>query len=110
MRLTAASGATLGVLAVLHDQPLHESALGQTILNVFAARAGAELERIQAEGERRRTLAIMDEASDFIGSTNLQGNFLFMNAAARRLLRYWTRWRTCGSGTFPSSTLRGHWS
>ncbi len=86
VRLTAASGRTLGVLAVLHDQPLHESALGQTILNVFAARAGAELERIHAEGERRRTLAIMDEASDFIGSADLQGNILFLNAAARRLL------------------------
>jgi diguanylate cyclase (GGDEF)-like protein/PAS domain S-box-containing protein len=85
VRLTAASGRTLGVLAVLHDEPLPESAVGQTILNVFAARAGAELERIQAEGERRRTLAIMDEANDFIWSADLHGNILYLNAATRRL-------------------------
>jgi len=85
VRLTAASGEVLGVLAVMHDRELHELALGQNILNIFAARAGAELERLQAEGERRRTLAILDEAGDFIASFDLQGNVLYLNAAARRM-------------------------
>jgi diguanylate cyclase (GGDEF)-like protein/PAS domain S-box-containing protein len=85
VRLTAASGAVLGVLAVMHDKELNELALGQNILNIFAARAGAELERLQAESERRRTLAILDEAGDFIASFNLQGNLLYLNAAARRM-------------------------
>ena len=53
--LTAASGRALGVLAVMHDKPLRRSGEGQIILNIFAARAGAELERLQAESERRRT-------------------------------------------------------
>jgi diguanylate cyclase (GGDEF)-like protein/PAS domain S-box-containing protein len=85
VRLTAASGEVLGVLAVMHDQELRELALGQNILNIFAARAGAELERLQAEAERRRTLAILDEAGDFIASFDLQGNLLYLNAAARRM-------------------------
>jgi diguanylate cyclase (GGDEF)-like protein/PAS domain S-box-containing protein len=85
VRLTAASGRALGVLAVMHDEPLRQSAVGQTILSIFAARAGAELERLQAESERRRTQAILDEASDFIGSAGLQGNVLYLNGAARRL-------------------------
>ena len=54
VRLTAASGRALGVLAVMHDEPVRQSAVGQTILGIFAARAGAELERLQAESERRR--------------------------------------------------------
>jgi len=85
VRLTAASGEVLGVLAVMHDKELRELALGQNILNIFAARAGAELERLQAESERRRTLAILDEAGDFIASFDLQGNLLYLNAAARRM-------------------------
>ena len=36
--------------------------------------------------ERRRTLTILDETTDFIGSTDLQGNFLYLNLAARHLL------------------------
>ena len=83
--LTAASGRPLGILAVMHDQPLRESALGQTILSIFAARAGAELERLQAESERRRTQAILDDASDFVGSANPDGHILYLNGAARRL-------------------------
>ena len=59
----------------------------QPIVSIFAARAGAgALERLQAEAERRRTLTILDETTDFIGSTDLQGNFLYLNLAARHLL------------------------
>jgi diguanylate cyclase (GGDEF)-like protein/PAS domain S-box-containing protein len=85
VRLTAASGRTLGVLAVMHDEPMRQSAIGQTILGIFAARAGAELERLQAESERRRIQAILDEANDFIVSATPQGDVLYLNAAARRL-------------------------
>jgi diguanylate cyclase (GGDEF)-like protein/PAS domain S-box-containing protein len=85
VRLTAASGEVLGLLAVMHDEELAELALGQNLLNIFAVRAGAELERLQVESERRRTLAILDEAGDFIASFDLQGNLLYLNAAARRM-------------------------
>jgi diguanylate cyclase (GGDEF)-like protein/PAS domain S-box-containing protein len=88
VRLTAASGRALGVLAVMHDEPLRQSAVGQTILSIFAARAGAELERLQVESERRRTQAILDEASDFIASATPQGDVLYLNAAARRLFGF----------------------
>ncbi|MCK4873603.1 MAG: PAS domain S-box protein, partial [Phycisphaerales bacterium] len=39
----------LGVLAVFHDGPTDETLYPELILRVFAARAGAELERMQAE-------------------------------------------------------------
>jgi len=85
VRLTAASGRTLGVLAVMHDEPMRQSAIGQTILGIFAARAGAELERLRVESDRRRIQAILDEANDFIVSATPQGDVLYLNAAARRL-------------------------
>ncbi|MCB0309869.1 MAG: PAS domain S-box protein [Bdellovibrionales bacterium] len=46
------SGSVLGVMSVLHDRSIFEleSCLG--IMNVFAARAGAELERLRSEDRR----------------------------------------------------------
>lgn len=52
MALTAADGHSLGLLAVLDDRPLGDDALDQDVLAIFAARAGAELERLQAEAAR----------------------------------------------------------
>jgi len=85
VRLAATSGRALGVLAVTHDAPLEESAHVQAALAILAGRAGAELERLQAEAERARVQAILDEAADFIGSADLDGRILYLNLAARRL-------------------------
>jgi diguanylate cyclase (GGDEF)-like protein/PAS domain S-box-containing protein len=52
--LVAASGQVLGLIAVLHDHPMHDSGLARTLLGIFATRAAAELERLRLEAERRR--------------------------------------------------------
>jgi PAS domain S-box-containing protein len=44
----------LGLLAVLHDQPILDWEESESILTVFAARAGMELERIRAERQIRQ--------------------------------------------------------
>lgn len=43
------SGETLGIMVVLHDQPLDDIASAANIMGVFGARAGAELERLLFE-------------------------------------------------------------
>ena len=43
-------------------------------------------ERKQAEAERARLLAILEEAPDFIGTTTLDGKVMWINRAWRRLL------------------------
>ncbi|MBN1203332.1 MAG: PAS domain-containing protein [Myxococcaceae bacterium] len=48
-------GNALGLLAILHHQPLEVEALESSLLGAFAARAGAELERIRAQEELERT-------------------------------------------------------
>jgi diguanylate cyclase (GGDEF)-like protein/PAS domain S-box-containing protein len=50
------------VLAVLHDAPLHRSEFASDLLSVFAGRAGAELERLQIEAQRRHALATLERA------------------------------------------------
>jgi PAS domain S-box-containing protein len=49
------NGNALGILAILHHQPLEADTLEHALLGAFAARAGAELERIRAQEEVERT-------------------------------------------------------
>jgi PAS domain S-box-containing protein len=48
-------GNPVGLLAILHHEPLEVEALESSLLGAFAARAGAELERIRAQEELERT-------------------------------------------------------
>jgi diguanylate cyclase (GGDEF)-like protein/PAS domain S-box-containing protein len=83
--LRGASGQVLGLLAVLDDQPMRDSTLARTLLGVFAARAGAELDRLLSESEKRRALAILEEATDLVAWSDPVGNVGYMNAALRRV-------------------------
>jgi PAS domain S-box-containing protein len=47
------NGNAIGVLAVMHTRPLHNSDLVKSLLQVFSERAAAELERQHAEEELR---------------------------------------------------------
>ncbi|HYH95416.1 hybrid sensor histidine kinase/response regulator [Hyalangium sp.] len=53
--LKDANGNALGILAILHHQPLEAEALEHSLLAAFAARASTELERIRAQEELERT-------------------------------------------------------
>lgn len=52
--LRNADGNALGVLVVMDTEPMHETEWASRVLEVFAARAGAELSRKRAERERDR--------------------------------------------------------
>ncbi|MEX5213007.1 MAG: PAS domain-containing protein [Nitrospiraceae bacterium] len=47
-------GVVLGLLAVMHDRPMSMPLDAKGVLTIFAARAGAELERQRAEAEEER--------------------------------------------------------
>jgi PAS domain S-box-containing protein len=53
--LRSTTGEVIGVLAILHDQLLEAGEMDFSLLGAFAARAGAELERIRAHAELERT-------------------------------------------------------
>lgn len=55
--LLDSSGRVIGHLAVIDDKPRGEVSRELSVLQVFAARAGAELERLNAEGRLRASLA-----------------------------------------------------
>jgi PAS domain S-box-containing protein len=56
-----ATGAALGLLAVLNDRPMESSELALSLLTILANRAATEMERQQREKEIRRLLAQVQE-------------------------------------------------
>jgi PAS domain S-box-containing protein len=85
-------GRPLGVLAVLDSRPVHDAAVATSLLQIFAVRAAAEIERlrdeeaIRASEEKFRTVA--DAANDAMISTDRDGIIVFWNAAAEKLFGY----------------------
>jgi GAF domain-containing protein len=67
--LCNASGEVIGHLAVLDDKPMIETPQGRSLLNIFAARAGAELERLHAEEELRLAMAEQEGEFEPVGSS-----------------------------------------
>jgi predicted ATPase/transcriptional regulator with GAF, ATPase, and Fis domain len=69
--LFAATGQVVGHLAALDDKPLERSPNTESLLRIFAARAGAELERLRAEDELRRALAEVGQLKNRLHAENL---------------------------------------
>lgn len=53
VRLDSRTGDPQGLLLVMDDKPLSDPGLAEDLLNIFAARAGSELDRLDAEKNRR---------------------------------------------------------
>jgi PAS domain S-box-containing protein len=59
--LNGAGGAALGVLVVMHRKPVQRGSYWASMIEIFAARAAAEIERARAEALVRRTNASLEE-------------------------------------------------
>ena len=100
-----ATGEILGHIAALDDKPMNESQNPTSILKIFAARAGSEIDRIKAEEKLKRTLEdanvqlqvqlkqseeryrdLFDEAPIAYVHEGLDSKFIKANQAALRIL------------------------
>jgi formate hydrogenlyase transcriptional activator len=68
--LRTADGRVLGHLAVLHTEPMEPSPEQLAVLQIFAARGCAELERLQTERALRTALARVEELSERLQAEN----------------------------------------
>jgi len=84
------AGHALGLLAVLHDQPMRPSLDIEQILSIFAARAGAELERKRIMAQLRETKdrlqAILDNTPAVIYVKDVKSRHMIVNRRFQSLL------------------------
>jgi len=89
--LKDSDGKVLGHLAVLDSKPMPEEPRVVTLFQIFAARACAEVQRIQAESgvkEREEKLGrLIDSAMDAIIELDSELNITMMNAAAEKVFK-----------------------
>ena len=95
MPLLDKSGTPLGLLVVMDDRPFTRAPLVKDLLQIFATRAAAELQRQQVDdalhrSERRLrfTQFAVDHAEDGILWADDSTRFMYANEAACRLLGY----------------------
>jgi PAS domain S-box-containing protein len=83
--LVGAGGKALGLINAVHDRPLDEAVRPEAVLQVFAGRATAEMERLEAERELRRQRHFAESLLDMVASLVIvvdpQGRIVRFNRA-----------------------------
>jgi len=85
--LCAANGKTVGLLGVMHSKPINYPDTILSLLNIFAIRCSAELQRMQAE-EELRLAAIAFETHEAILITDRDGKIIRVNKAFSEITGY----------------------
>ena len=84
-QLTDSDGTPIGMILVMFRKPLRRIQLMDTALQIFAARAAAELQRQADDMRIRRQASLLNKASDAIIVRDLEHRITFWNEGAERL-------------------------
>jgi PAS domain S-box-containing protein len=90
--IRAKGGAVIGLIVVMDTQPLPQGDRLRSILEIFAPRVAAELERRRAEQERAQALAdlhnVIETIPDIVFALDTQGNLVKWNQRLREVTGY----------------------
>lgn len=90
--LTDSSGNTIGLLVGLHDKPIDDPKFAQQILEIFAARTVAEMERKRAEdilkGSREKYRNLVEVTSDWVWEIDENIVYTYVSPQIRNILGY----------------------
>jgi len=82
----------LGLIAIMHDQPMEHAELARFLMTIFAGRVEAEIERLQMEQElsasEERFRAIVETTSDAVITMDENTQIMYWNTAAERMFGY----------------------
>ena len=99
MPLTDHKGRAVGVMGVIHRKPMDNIQIAESTLQIFAARAAAEIERKRFEealaAEKERLAVTLRSIGDGFITTDVAGNILMINNVAERLTG-WTQTQVFG--------------
>ena len=84
-QLCNTDGEVVGIVFVLFRQPIAETDFITSTLQIFAARASAEIDRQLADARIRHQASLLDKAQDAILVRDLQHHIIFWNKSAERL-------------------------
>lgn len=97
-RLDDSTGNPVGLLFVLFREPLKRFEFTLSTLQIFAARAAAELERQEADTRIHNQASLLDKAHDAMIVRNVDGRIAFWNRGAERMYG-WTSGEVQGDFT-----------
>ena len=84
-QLTASDGQPVGLIFVMFRHALQDPDFVANTLQIFAARASAEIERQTADQRNRRQASLLDKARDAIIVRDLEHRILFWSQGAERM-------------------------
>ncbi len=82
------AGEPIGLIALLHSQPLSNFQRAESILTISAARAAAELERRQADAQMRQLSSAVEQTADAVVITDRHGVIQYVNPAYEQITGY----------------------
>ena len=94
-QLCNTDGEVVGIVFVLFRQPIANADFVTSTLQIFAARASAEIDRQLADARIRHQASLLDKAQDAILVRDLQHRIIFWNKSAERLYG-WTQLQALG--------------
>jgi len=94
-QLCDSSGETIGMIFVLFSQPLADTDFIVSTLQIFAARASAEIERQVSDTRIRQQASLLDKAQDAIVVYDLEHHITYWNKSAERVYG-WPQWQVLG--------------
>ena len=100
-QLCNSDGEVVGFVFVLFRKPLADADFITSTLQIFAARASAEIDRQVADNRIRQQASLLDKAQDAIIVRDLEQRVIFWNKSAERLYG-WTQLQVLGQ---PVQTL-----
>ncbi|HEY9632721.1 MAG TPA: ATP-binding protein [Coleofasciculaceae cyanobacterium] len=84
--MLSSRGKVLGTFAIYYREPRRPTLKDLQLIEIAAHIAGIAIECKQVEKERSRLIAILEASTDYIGTTDPQGNSLWNNAQMKKIV------------------------